>query len=113
MLSLDHIINECLPSEDTDKHRFVRSLMTCIVAKLRLRPIVIDNGLKFNYVIYIESKSKHETDETFNKILEILKEVENKINKHRDYLSNRRVVVWNAEKFIMFEKEYIIVKTVW
>ncbi len=113
MSSLNHIVNECLPSENTDKHRFVRSLMTCIIAKLKLKPIVIDNGSKFNYVIYIESRSKHEADETFNKILEILKEVENKVDKYRDYLSNRRVVVWNAEKFIMFEKEYIIVKAVW
>ena len=104
------LINQCVEECKEDKsnpQKYIRSLITCIVNKLGLKPIIINPGLKFNYVIYLEFRSKDEYENTFKKLSECFNEL--KKVEGFDY----KIIDWGVERYIMFSKEYLILKLVW
>ncbi len=75
--------------------------------------MAIDNGLKYNFMIYVETTSKDEMKKLIdylNKALDALTKLvpQNLAN----YLAERRILDWGEETYLLLSKEFVVVKYV-
>ena len=103
---INQCINECR-EDKSNPQKYIRALITCIVNKLGFKPIIVNPGPKFNYVIYLEFRSKNDYEDAFNKLNNCF----NELKKIEGF--NFKVIDWGVERYIMFSKEYLILKLVW
>ncbi|GEM_PF-2888146 len=112
-------VDECLKNIDkSSETKAVRQFLSCIgdvVAKQfqdKVKKIVIDNGAKYHYVLYLEVYSK----DILGQVVDLVKDGIAKLGetdpKIGEYVKNMKICDWGDEKYIMLSKEYVIVKYV-
>ncbi len=112
-------VDECLRSVDkSNETRAVRQFLACIgdlvVKKFqdKVKKIVVDNGAKYHYVLYLEVYSKDVLGEIVNMIKDGITKLGELDPRLGEYVGNMKICDWGEEKYIMLSKEYVIVKYV-
>ncbi|NPA70259.1 MAG: hypothetical protein GXO26_05560 [Crenarchaeota archaeon] len=119
MVSVDEIVSKCLEDiANVSKEKVVRHVLSCITERTaksmnNVKRIVIDNGMKYQYMIYLEVYDKS----TFGEVVELLKKAIDKVVEQlpQDLKNNfprPSLVDWGEEKYLLFSKEYVAVKYV-
>ncbi len=112
-------IESCLQNIDTSSEvKATRQFLTCLGEVLskkyqnNVKAVVVDNGVKYNYVLYLEVYSKDVLDNVLREVEEGLRKLQSASPSLQEYLKNMKVQDWGNEKYIMLSKEYVIVKYV-
>ncbi len=115
-MSCEEVASKCAQelkiSDDVSKS--VRAFLLCLAAQLKLRPISVNVGPKFSYLMYFEFKSAELMEQTFNLVVQcIYKAASLTSDPTSSYLRNYNIISWKLEKHIMFNKEWLVFKFVW
>jgi hypothetical protein len=98
--------------DEDDIVRESRKFISCILNGLNLKPLVIDNGIKYQAMYYVETTGEHIKD-VLNQVLNCINESASSLpDKIRDYLKPR-VKSFDDTYVIMFNNEFITIKAIW
>ena len=113
-MKVDAVVEKCLSNIDfTSENKAVRQFLQCVVSELGLKYVVVDNGLRYNFLVYLEVETREKLDEVFKTLQEAIESFAGKAPESvAKYIRDRTVVEWPGERYILFGKEYVIVKHV-
>ncbi len=95
-----------------DVIRAFRGLLSCLLNACDIKHILIDNGVKYQAMFYIEAPSD-KAGEIVDKILKALKGCIDELPEPlRGYAMSLRVKSLSDAHLIMFNNEYIVIKSV-
>jgi hypothetical protein len=98
--------------DNDDIVRESRRFISCILSGLNIKYLVVDNGIKYQAMYYIETKAENAKD-VVNTVISCIEESSKSLpNELRDYLKPR-VKSFDDTYVIMFNNEYITVKAIW
>ncbi|MGC8543674.1 MAG: hypothetical protein ACP5NQ_07000 [Vulcanisaeta sp.] len=97
---------------EDDVVRESRKFLACLLGGLNLKFIVIDNGIRYQAMYYVETTSekfKSTIDQIISCINDSIKSLPDKV---RDYLKPN-VKSFDDTYVIMFNNEFITIKAIW
>ncbi len=119
MVSVDELVSKCLENiSNVSPEKLVRHVLSCITERLvkemkNISRIVVDNGIKYQYMIYLETYDRGTYNDLVNLLKGALDEIANKLPENLRTAYGRPMLVdWGDEKYMLFSKEYVAVKYV-
>ncbi len=113
-MNVEELVRKCCEKLDlSSENKAVRQFLQCFLTEAKIRHIVVDNGLRYNFLVYIEACSKSELRdiiEVLEKSLEHL--AKNSPGNLGNYVLNKRVLDWGSEIYLLLSKEFVVVKYV-
>ncbi|PLC67422.1 hypothetical protein B7L70_08740 [Vulcanisaeta sp. EB80] len=89
-----------------------RKFITCILNGLNIKFMVIDNGIKYQAMFYVETTSE-DIKNLLSRVVDCFNDtIKSLPNELRDYLKPR-VKSFDDTYVIMFNNEFITIKAIW
>ncbi len=115
-MSEGDIITQCLENVGSlSSEKATRQFLLCITQKLsdkNIKRIVVDNGTKYNMMIYLEVHDKELYKNIIDKIVNVLDKILESRNEISKLVQNYKVINWVNESYVILSKEYVVVKYV-
>jgi len=114
LVNIEDIAGKCMSNLDlSSESKAVRQFLQCVVSNLGAKYIVVDNGLKYDYLVYVEVSSKEDVKKIADLILTALDRLARSLTGSiSDYVSKRKVLDWGTEIYLLLSKEFVVVKYV-
>ena len=113
-MNIKDIAKKCAENLDlSSENKAVRQFLQCVLSQIGVKHVAIDNGLRYNFLIYIEVSSKSDMKrliDDINRALDILVKVTPQ--NLTEYLSKRKILDWKNEVYLLLSKEFVVVKYV-